>query len=115
MDIERFNAIFLDKSSYELVEIRPFAPTPSEGDYEVGYITRYFVQRIADESIIFEINDRTYSSCFNNPFFKTVNLDWKISGDASEIKEANKKSLKLASETLPTIELYLPYLLQYSK
>jgi hypothetical protein len=116
MDLNRFNDIFKDKRDFELPTIKPYAPDLDEQDYQNGYITRYFTQKANDESSpIIEIDDRTYTNLIGNDFYLIVELDWKIEGTYDDIKEANGKSVRLASKKIPSILLYLPYLLQFSQ
>jgi hypothetical protein len=115
MDLNRFNDIFREKLEFELPTVKPYIPELEDSDYEKGYITRYFAQKANDESSpVLEIDDRTYSNLINNSFYIVVQLDWKVSGTNDEIREANGKSVRLASKIMPTILLYLPYLLQFS-
>jgi hypothetical protein len=115
MDLNRFNDIFREKREFELPAVKAYAPELDDMDYERGYIIRYFTQKANDESSpIIEIDDRTYSNLINNSFYIVVQMDWKITGTHTEIKEANGKSVRLASKTIPSILLYLPYLLQFS-
>lgn len=115
MDLNRFNDIFREKREFELPIVKAYIPELEDTDYERGYITRYFAQKANDESShVIEIDDRTYSTLINNSFYIVVQLDWKITGTHDEIKEANGKSVRLASKIMPTILLYLPYLLQFS-
>lgn len=102
--------------NYFVRTIKPFVPTITEDDYTLGYIQRYFVQKANDKnSIIYEISPNTFNTLLANVFFKTVRLNWKISGTDDEIKTVNKKVLIYASKTIPAITLYLPNLLQFSK
>jgi hypothetical protein len=101
---------------FKIAPIQSFLPTPSENDYSKGYIVRYFSQKVNDKNApIIEISSDTYSNLFDNSFIVVTNLDWKISGTHEDIKEANLKSIKRASKDIPSIHMYLPYLLQFSK
>ena len=51
----------------------------------------------------------------NNPFYIQTKLDWRISGEPTEVKKSNSVSLQLASNDIPKIALYLPNLLQFHK
>lgn len=115
MDLNRFNDIFREKREFELPVVKPYAPELEDSDYERGYIIRYFTQKANDlSSPVLEIDDRTYSNLINNSFYIVVQLDWKIYGTKDDIMEANGKSVRLASKTMSSILLYLPYLLQFS-
>lgn len=111
----RYNTLSSDTKEFRQ-RIQTFVPTPTDDDYKRGYITRFFVQRTNDiDSFIFEISKDSISSLKENKLFNVVNLDWRISGETSEIKKSNSASLRFASKTLPNIKLYLPNLLQFSK
>jgi hypothetical protein len=115
MDLNRFNDIFREKLEFELPVVKAYSPELEDTDYERGYIIRHFAQKANDESSpVIEIDDRTYSNLINNSFYIVVQLDWKISGTHDEIREANGKSVRLASKTMSSVLLYLPYLLQFS-
>lgn len=115
MSIERYNKILKQEArliSYP--EVKAYSPEITESDILNGYITRYFVQKSNDfQSPIIEINKKSFSRFTNNAFFIAVDLNWKIVGSISEIREANTKSIQFASKTLPSIYLYLPNPLQY--
>lgn len=117
MDIKkRYKNIVKVPKEFLLTTIKPFVPTPSSEDYDVGYIRRNFLQKANDvNAIIYEIDDRTYSNLGDNPLFVTVTLNWKISGTEEEIKKVNKKVIIYASRKIPALTLYLPNLLQFSK
>jgi hypothetical protein len=103
-------------NQFEIPNIESHVPKPIDTDYTTGYITRYFIQKSNDKnSVVREISKTGYQEFINNSFYTVVTLDWKISGTAEEIKEANLKSVKRGAKTLPAVQLYLPYLLQFSK
>lgn len=103
-------------SDFQNIELKTYVPSPEEKDYKRGYITRYFFQKSNDESAyILEISKEKFGELNQNPFCKCVSLNWRITGDYSEIRESNSKSVKLASEVLKSIELYLPNKIQFSK
>lgn len=114
--VKRYRNIIRIPSDFKLIKIKPFIPIPTEDDYKVGYIRRYFVQRANDKNgIIYEISENSFSTFTANTLYTTVTLNWKISGTDEEIKEINDKVVRYASKTLPAIKLYLPNLLQFSK
>ena len=103
-------------NQFEIPNIEAHVPSPIDTDYTTGYITRYFIQKSNDiNSVVREISKTGYQEFINNSFYTVVTLDWKVSGTPEEIKEANLKSVKRAAKTLPAVQLYLPYLLQFSK
>lgn len=96
--------------------INTFIPTPTESDYKKGYITRYFIQRANDpNSIIYEVSKDTYKEFTSNQLLINTSLDWRIAGDDVDIKKSNSESVRLASQKINKLQLYLPNLLQFKK
>lgn len=96
--------------------INTFVPSPNESDYKRGYITRYFVQNANDvNSYIYEISKDTYKNITANQLLINTSLDWRIIGDDQEIKKSNSESIRLASQKINKLQLYLPNLLQFKK
>ncbi len=96
--------------------INTYAPSPSDSDYKVGYIIRYFTQKTNDkDSPIFEINEYIVSSIESNPMYIVKFIRWRITGKPQEIMDSNKKSIETVYEFLPKLKLYLPNLLQFAK
>jgi hypothetical protein len=103
----------LDNFNYS---INTFIPTPNESDYKRGYITRYFVQKANDlNSLIYEVSKDTYKEITSNPLLINTSLDWRITGDDTDIKKSNSESVRLASQKINKLQLYLPNLLQFKK
>ena len=107
---------------------KTIVPNPSEDDYSVGFIIRYFIQKVNDDSgHIFEIDANEYNVYQNNLHWKSVELRWRITGpknttydvggniDDKGVINANKSSISRASTKLKNIGLYLPNLLQFYK
>ena len=116
MDIDRYKEIATLKSEFNQINIISYIPTPTDMDYKRGYITRYFVQKSNDrDGVIYEIRKKSTSKFSNNSFYIVTSLDWRLTGDLSEVKKSNSASIKLASEIIPKIYLYLPNLLQFHK
>lgn len=94
--------------------IKTEVPFPQEVDYKNGYILRYFTQKANDKNgHIYELDSTTYMKLNLNPFYKTISLRWKITGTDEEIREANYKSVKLASADIPLILKHLQNYLQF--
>ncbi len=101
---------------FDLPEINTYVPSPTELEYQAGYIKRYFIQKANDpKSFVYEISKDSYTAFVNSPFFKNVSLDWQIKGTEDEIRTANSKSIKFASQKLEAVQLYLPNTLQFAK
>jgi hypothetical protein len=116
MSIDRYNKISNNSSEYNNTKIRTHIPTPKEIEYKVGYITRYFIQKVNDEnSSIYEVNEGVYIKFLTSSFYRGVSLDWRIKGNPVDVKKSNSASVQIASKTIPRIQLYLPNLLQFHK
>ena len=116
INIFRYNNILEnDTKDFRIGKLRTTVPSPTETDYKIGYIQRYFIQKINDEgSYIYEVTKHYFNS-IDNPFFKGVTLKWKISGDREEVRIMNQKSISYASKDIKNILLYLPNYLQFHK
>lgn len=102
-------------------------PVPTESDYQLGFINRYFIQKANDEDAsVFELSEDEYTVYATNPFWKKVELKWRIAGpinptSAGEVSydrgvmASNKTALALASIVIKNISLYLPNLLQFHR
>lgn len=117
MSLERYKTLKKNNlNKFEYPSVKAHAPIVDEQDLERGYIVRCFVQKSNDsESPIIEVNQKAVSFYQTNSFYTVVQLKWKITGKRDEIRQANSKSIKLASDVLPTLHLYLPNFLQFSK
>lgn len=117
INIIRYNRIIDNEiDDFFVGKLRTNVPVPTENDYRIGYIQRYFIQKINDEgSYIYEVTKDYFSDILTNPFFKGVTLKWKISGNRDEVKEMNRKSVSYASKNMKKLSLYLPNYLQFHK
>jgi hypothetical protein len=116
ININTYNRLFDNNSDFTLPAIDTTVPSPTETDYKIGYIQRYFIQKRSDESAyIYEVEKYVYADILFNDFFKGVVLKWKISGSREEVREMNRKSVSYASTNMKTLPLYLPNYLQFHK
>ncbi len=100
----------------ETLKIQVYIPTPSENDYSIGYIERYFVQKTNDtNSFIYEVDDHFKQIIMSNPLYSVTKLKWKITGTPQQIMDANKKSIDYIVDSIPKLKAYLPNLLQFAK
>ena len=98
------------------LDIKTYVPTPEENDYEVGYITRFFLQKINDsDATIYEINSYFLEVVDSNGLYKVQSIKWRITGTPQDIMDSNKKSISFVLENMPKLSLYLPNLLQFAK
>ncbi len=117
-DIEKFN----------IKNPKNFIPTPSDTDYQIGFIRRYFVTKTSDMAgFVYEVNFNDYENYLESPHFICVDLKWRIRGPLTityktngeindrGVSNSNKAAISLASQKLKNIGLYLPNLLQFYK
>jgi hypothetical protein len=114
--IDRFNELVTGVDDFRSIRIKTHIPTPTDGDYKIGYIQRYFAQKANDDaSFVFEVNERQFERLSQSPFYRTVELDWKISGKREDVREMNRKSIRFVTPQMKSIGLYLPNYLQFHK
>jgi hypothetical protein len=106
---------------------KSYFPNPTQFDYNIGYIKRYFTQRRGTSgSPIFEINGDSFSDYSNTDYWNGVELNWKIVGNLDDrytddgsyvpsVKSINRLAITEAAKKLPDIELYLVNLSQFYK
>ena len=112
--IDRYNEISAGDDNFNPIRRRPFIPNPNEKDYKRGYIVRYFVHSVNNSATpIFEVNKPGYLKYSINSFYKTVQLDWRLTGSPEDVKKSNRISIQIASDVISKLSLYLPNLLQF--
>lgn len=112
----RYKKINKNLSIFKTPKIIAHIPTPTDVDYKRGYITRYFIQKTNDESAyVYELSKDTITDFSTTPFYTVQNLNWRLSGTAEEVRESNFKSVKLASQKMKGLLMYLPNYLQFFK
>ena len=116
MNSDRYKQIAKTGTTFDEKRISPHVPTPTELDYDRGYIVRYFIQKANDvKARITEVDYIGYKKFVGDAFYTTVSLDWKIKGSDEEIKECNFKSIKTGIDKIPLLQSYLPNLIQFKK
>ena len=103
-------------------------PSPTDTDYQLGFIRRYFCQKANDShSYIFEIDEDEYEKLQESPFWKVLDMKWRISGPSEKIYKddgsvsdigvnaSNKAVISLSSLKIKNISLYLPNTKQFYK
>lgn len=116
VDIYDYEKVNSNISLFNLPKIKTHIPNPTNDTYKIGYIMRYFIQKANDEnSNIYEIDKSSFINFVENPFYISVQLNWRIKGTAEEVAKSNKKSINLSYERMPALKLYLPNLLQFHK
>jgi len=123
-----YSKIATNLNLFKLPNPKTIVPSPDETDYLLGFIRRYFCQKSNDSnSYIFEIDEQEYDKLNLSPFWKVVDIKWRISGPIDMVynevgnisdvgvKESNKAAINLAALKIKNISLYLPNILQFYK
>ena len=93
-----------------------FKPFPKTKDYSIGYINRYFVQKINDLTIT-EVNKNKYNE-ISSALYNKLSIQWIISGTNDNVyenkilqrigvKEQNIKTLNNNEKKMKGIKNYL--------
>ena len=99
-----------------------YYPEPTEEMYNVGYMSRFFVQKINEPGQITEVNpeefDRTNTK--NQPgidqnLYKKLKIEWTIEGPVKDVRIANQKVLSFNETSFPGIINYLSDLDEFHK
>ena len=65
---------------------------PSDSDYRIGTITRYFAQKANNtEDDLFEISEEDSQN--TNPLFRYLSFEWRISGTRQEVFRDNQRTI----------------------
>lgn len=123
-----YKDLIKNKTFYSLLTPNTIVPTPTEDDYTIGSIDRYFTQKANDiNGFVYEISFDKFEELNQNPNWNTEIVVWRISGpldvvynEKGDITDkgvinSNKASLYIASNKLKNIGLYLPNVLQFYK
>ncbi len=98
---------------------KAYFPNPTNRDYEIGFIRRYFTQmRATPGAPIFEISEDTYADYSDTPYYVGVKINWKITGDLEDtytengeyipsVHTVNSLSIIEGEKIIPELNLYL--------
>jgi len=79
---------------------------PSESDYRIGSITRYFTQKGNNKnSDIFEISKKDFED--KNNLYKYTSFRWRISGKKEEVIRDNGRAIRIQEIDYPGISKIL--------
>jgi hypothetical protein len=104
-----------------------YIPSPTQENYNKGWISRYFIQRRdTKDSPIIEVSEEGYSKVSLNVYFIGVRINWRISGELEDkytesgatvpsVITSNQTAINAASQTMPDIRMYLVNLKQFWK
>lgn len=77
-DTDQKTAYRLSMGDFVYNNPKTYIPSPKTIDYEVGFIDRYFVSKINDNTII-ETSGRDYN-LVNSKYFNKAVINWQIRG-----------------------------------
>ena len=97
-------------------------PQPTNEMYDVGFMNRYFVQKINEPSVIIEVNPEEFdrSNAKNQPgidakLYKKLRIKWTIDGPLKDARNANLRILQFNENKFPGITSYLSDLDEFHK
>ena len=81
-------------------------PNPSESDYTIGSITRYFTQKANNPNAdIFEVSKADFDN--QNSLYKYTDFQWRISGKKEEVTRDNQNTMRRLEKEYPGISRIL--------
>lgn len=123
-----YSDLINNKRDYSFSNPETIVPILTESNYGTGFLSRYFCQKVNDKiGFVFEISFDTYKELQENPYWKTTILRWRLTGPIEPVyselgelidigvKQSNKNSISITSQSLKNIGLYLPNILQFYK
>lgn len=113
---KKYNKLNRKSLIYRPNQVKTYVPKLVEADYLRGYVYRYFVRITNDSSTpILEVSSREYSKLLSNPFYIGAKVRWRLTGNDDEVRDSNRIAIRLASDKIKNLSLYLPNLLQFHK
>ena len=80
---------------------------PSDSDYRIGEIKRYYAQIANDTSKpIFEVSKEDYEN--QNDLYRYTQFKWRISGTKKEVSRDNQRTINSLESEYPNISRTLP-------
>ena len=125
-----YKNLLKNPSFYEIKYPETIVPSPTDDDYSVGFIRRYFVRKTNDvNGHVFEISEKVYKEYIasESPFWIYENIKWRITGPKNSymnndgiitdigVINSNKASITLGAVKIPNLKLYLPNLMQFHR
>jgi hypothetical protein len=111
---------------FKIVYPNTSIPSPSEDDYNQGYIRRHFVRKANDiNAPIFEVDRDVLQKYSIIPFWITTTIRWRITGPIEQVvkadggvedigvKNSNREAILFVKDKIPTLGLYIPDLTQF--
>ena len=129
IDFNRYSKLSkLNINNLRFDDVVAYFPIPSGLDYNRGWITRYFTQKINDiNSPIYEISQDVAMTLTSNPYLNIVSVKWRLTGPPNLIynmdgsvadigvSESNRLSISLTKDSMPGLTKYLSNTLQFYK
>jgi hypothetical protein len=101
-DFDYYNIL----NKQENLNIESKITPPTEQDYKIGKMTRYFAKKSnGSNSPVVEVSEEDFDS---SPLYTYVSLEWYIKGDKNIVFRINKDNVSLAAQTIPNISKILP-------
>jgi hypothetical protein len=123
-----YKDLIKDKKIYSLNIPKTIVPSPTDDDYSNGVIDRFFTQKTNDiNGFVYEIDSNTYNDLKSNPYWAIEIIKWRIAGPLDMVYNdngmvidkgvfnGNTASIRLGTETIKNLALYLPNILQFHK
>lgn len=105
----------------DFVSPKPHLYKPKEQSYVSGYESRYFVEKIDDEtSYAIEIDQVQYQN-INKPrgidggLYLSAIVNWKLTGRQSDIIEHNKLEIYKATKKVPSVAYSIKNYLEFAR
>ena len=99
-----------------------YYPQPTEEMYAIGYMSRFFVQKINEPEQITEVNPAEFDRANNKNkagidenLYNKLKIDWTIDGPLDEVRKTNLRVLKYNENNFPGITSYLSDLDEFHK
>ena len=106
-DFDYYNTL----NRQETINLSPTSKPPTDDDYRIGRMTRYFAKKANDTSSpVFEVSEDDFES---SPLYNYVSMLWYIRGNKIRVTKLNQREIKVASIEIPNIEKLLPILQYY--
>lgn len=90
---------------------------PTEKDYKIGYMTRYFLRQVNNfQSKILEVNKAEFNKFKNESFYIKLDIRWKITGKLEDVADTNLNIINEAEKNFKGIKTLLENkLIEYSR
>ena len=106
-DFDYYNTL----NKQETINLSPTSKPPTDDDYRIGRMTRYFAKKANDTSSpVFEVSEDDFES---SPLYNYVSMLWYIRGNKIRVTKLNQREIKVASIEIPNIGKLLPILQYY--